>query len=151
MINYVIDGGIGVNEKNFKKLAKFTRGKKIPDEKVFLIFSDFKLKDNLRKLGINYNFLDYNFYLIFKSLEFGRNMKSDIPTITTKEEFISSIGKPKKDFLHLTGRWKLHRLLILSQLQKLGIDNNLVSWDHRNYYEKLINEFLKLDNNELML
>ena len=147
LINYVIDGGIGVNEENFKKLAKFTRSKKIPDEKVFLIFSDFKLKDNLQKLGVKYNFLDYNFYLIFKSLEFGRNIKSDVPTITTKEEFINSVGKPKKDFLLLTGRWKLHRLLILSQLQKLGIDNNLVSWDNRNYYEKLINEFLKLDNN----
>ena len=147
LINYVIDGGIGINEENFKKIAKFTRSKKIPDEKVFLIFSDFKLKDNLQKLGINYNFLDYNFYLIFKSLEFGRNMKSARPTITTKEEFISSIGKPKKDFLHLTGRWKLHRLLILSQLQKLGIDNNLVSWDSRYYDEKLVNDFLKLDNN----
>ena len=147
LINYVIDGGIGINEENFKKIAKFTRSKKIPDEKVFLIFSDFKLKDNLQKLGINYNFLDYNFYLIFKSLEFGRNMKSARPTITTKEEFISSIGKPKKDFLHLTGRWKLHRLLILSQLQKLGSDNNLVSWDSRYYDEKLVNDFLKLDNN----
>lgn len=147
LINYVIDGGIGINEKNFKKMAKFTRSKNIPDEKVFLIFSDFKLKDNLQKLGINYNFLDYNFYLIFKSLEFGRNMKSARPTITTKEEFVSGIDKPKKDFLHLTGRWKLHRLLILSQLQKLGIDNSLVSWDNRNYCEKLINEFLKLDNN----
>jgi hypothetical protein len=147
LINYVIDGGIGINEENFKKLAEFTRSKKIPDEKVFLIFSDFKLKDNLQKLGINYNFLDYNFYLIFKSLEFGRNMKSNKSTITTKEEFIDSIGKPKKDFLHLTGRWKLHRLLILSQLQKLGIDNNLVSWDNRHYYDRLINDFLKLDNN----
>jgi len=147
LINYVIDGGIGINEENFKKIAKFTRSKKIPDEKVFLIFSDFKLKDNLQKLGINYNFLDYNFYLIFKSLEFGRNMKSARPTITTKEEFIASIGKPKKDFLHLTGRWKLHRLLILSQLQKLGIDNNLVSWDNSYYDEKLIRNFLKLDNN----
>jgi hypothetical protein len=147
LINYVIDGGIGINEENFKKIAKFTRSKKIPDEKVFLIFSDFKLKDNLQRLGINYNFLDYNFYLIFKSLEFGRNMKSARPTITTKEEFIDSIGKPKKDFLHLTGRWKLHRLLILSQLQKLGIDNNLVSWDNRYYDEKLVNDFLKLDNN----
>lgn len=147
LINYVIDGGIGINEENFKKLAEFTRSKKIPDEKVFLIFSDFKLKDNLQKLGVNYNFLDYNFYLIFKSLEFGRNMKSNKSTITTKEEFIDSIGKPKKDFLHLTGRWKLHRLLILSQLQKLGIDNNLVSWDNRHYYDRLINDFLKLDNN----
>jgi hypothetical protein len=147
LINYVIDGGIGINEENFKKIAKFTRSKKIPDEKVFLIFSDFKLKDNLQKLGINYNFLDYNFYLIFKSLEFGRNMKSARPTITTKEEFIDSIGKPKKDFLHLTGRWKLHRLLILSQLQKLGIENNLVSWDNSYYDEKLIREFLSLDNN----
>lgn len=147
LINYVIDGGIGINEENFKKIAKFTRSKKIPDEKVFLIFSDFKLKDNLQKLGINYNFLDYNFYLIFKSLEFGRNMKSARPTITTEEEFLDSIGKPKKDFLHLTGRWKLHRLLILSQLQKLGIDNNLVSWDSRYYDEKLVNDFLKLDNN----
>jgi hypothetical protein len=147
LINYVIDGGIGINEDNFKKIAKFTRSKKIPDEKVFLIFSDFKLKDNLQKLGINYNFLNYNFYLIFKSLEFGRNMKSARPTITTKEEFINSIGKPKKDFLHLTGRWKLHRLLILSQLQKLGIDNNLVSWDNSYYDEKLIREFLRFDNN----
>ena len=58
LINYVIDGGIGINEENFKKIAKFTRSKKIPDEKVFLIFSDFKLKDNLQKLGINYNFLE---------------------------------------------------------------------------------------------
>ena len=68
LINYVIDGGIGINEENFKKIAKFTRSKKIPDEKVFLIFSDFKLKDNLQKLGINYNFLDFQSLLVLNSL-----------------------------------------------------------------------------------
>jgi len=148
LINYVIDGGIGINEENFQKVAEFTRSKNIPDEKVFLIFSDFKLKDNLQMLGINYNFLDYNFYLIFKSLEFGRNMKSKKSTITTKEEFLDSIGKPKKDFLLLTRHWKKHRIFLLNKLHRLGLENNLVSWEKTYYNHTYIEELKKHDNNE---
>ena len=49
-------------------------------------------------------------------------IKSGISTVATCEEFEESIGKDKKDFLLLSRHWKLHRLLLLSHLHKLGLD-----------------------------
>lgn len=167
LINYVIDGGLGITYANFKKIIDFTRDNNISDDKVYLVFSDFKLKENLEKLGVNYNVMDYNYNMIGKSQEiyntinnpnysywgedayepqFGKIRKNKNSAVTA-EEFIESIGKERKDFLLLTRRWKLHRLLILSHLYKLGFENNLVSWDNKLSYELEIDEFLKYDNN----
>ena len=49
LINYIIDGGEGINKPNFQKIIDFTRGNGIPDEKVYFIFQDFKLKDNFER------------------------------------------------------------------------------------------------------
>jgi hypothetical protein len=166
LINYVIDGGLGINLKNFQKIIDFTRNNKIDDEKVFLIFSDFKLKENLEKLGVKYNVSDYNYNMIGKAQEiyntinkpdfsywgedayepqFGKIRKKKNSAVTS-DEFLKSIGNDRKDFLLLIRRWKLHRILLLSKLHKLGIENNLVSWDNKMSYELEIDEFLKYDN-----
>ncbi len=166
LINYVIDGGLGINLKNFQKIIDFTRNNKIDDEKVFLIFSDFKLKENLEKLGVKYNVSDYNYNMIGKAQEiyntinkpdfsywgedayepqFGKIRKKKNSAVTS-DGFLKSIGNDRKDFLLLIRRWKLHRILLLSKLHKLGIENNLVSWDNKMSYELEIDEFLKYDN-----
>ena len=41
LINYIIDGGLGMTKPNFQKIINFTRENEIPDEKVFLIFQKF--------------------------------------------------------------------------------------------------------------
>ena len=117
LINYVIDGGLGINTENFNMIVKFTRENNIPDEKVYLIFSDFKLKENLKKMGVNYNVMDYNFYLRYKSHEFNKTLLNNEgnSTIVTKEEFINEIGFEKKDFLLLTRHWKKHRIFLLNK------------------------------------
>lgn len=150
LINYVIDGGLGINTENFNMIIDFTRKNNIPDNKVYLIFSDFKLKDNLLKLGVQYNVIDYNFYLRYKSHEFNKIMKNetDTSTIVTKEDFINSIDLDKKDFLLLTRHWKKHRIFLLNKLHRLGLDNNLVSWEKSYYNHLYIEELKKHDNNE---
>jgi hypothetical protein len=150
LINYVIDGGLGINTENFNMIIDFTRKNNIPDNKVYLIFSDFKLKDNLLKLGVQYNVIDYNFYLRYKSHEFNKIMKNetDTSTIVTKEDFINSINLDKKDFLLLTRHWKKHRIFLLNKLHRLGLDNNLVSWEKSYYNHLYIEELKKHDNNE---
>jgi hypothetical protein len=150
LINYVIDGGLGINTENFNMIINFTRKNNIPDNKVYLIFSDFKLKDNLLKLGVQYNVIDYNFYLRYKSHEFNKIMKNetDTSTIVTKEDFINSINLDKKDFLLLTRHWKKHRIFLLNKLHRLGLDNNLVSWEKSYYNHLYIEELKKHDNNE---
>ena len=60
LINYIIDGGEGINKTNFQKIIDFTRGNNIDDEKVYFIFQDFKLKDNLKKMGVNCVLKQYN-------------------------------------------------------------------------------------------
>ena len=72
-------------------------------------------------------------------------------SIVTSEEFLQSIGNDRKDFLLLNRHWKLHRLLLLSQLHKLGFDKSLVSWDNRFANQLNRNEFLMHDNNEEFL
>lgn len=150
LINYVIDGGLGINTENFNMIIDFTRKNNIPDNKVYLIFSDFKLKDNLLKLGVQYNVIDYNFYLRYKSHEFNKIMKNetDTSTIVSKEDFINSINLDKKDFLLLTRHWKKHRIFLLNKLHRLGLDNNLVSWEKSYYNHLYIEELKKHDNNE---
>ena len=150
LINYVIDGGLGINTENFNMIIDFTRKNKIPDEKVYLIFSDFKLKNNLEKIGVGYNVIDYNFYLQYKSHEFNKilNDKNETSSIVTKEDFISKKDSDKKDFLLLTRHWKKHRIFLLNKLHRLGLDNNLVSWEKSYYNHNYIEDLKKHDNNE---
>jgi len=168
LINFIIDGGLGFEISNFEKIIKFTRDNNIPDEKVYFIFADFKLKRNFEKLGINYKVMDYSYNLISKSQEFNNTINNpdfkywgenayeaqvgkiecQPSTVVTATEFLKSIGNDKKDFLLLNRHWKLHRLLLLSQLHKLGLEKSLVSWDNKFYNESNISEFLIHDNNE---
>ena len=156
--NYTIDGGDGVEIENFERLIKNIRDKEIPQEKVYFLFADFKLKKNFEKLGLKYKVADYALNMVGKSQEFnniinnpnfrywGENsnepqvgaIKSGISTVATRKEFEESIGKDKKDFLLLSRHWKLHRLLLLSHLHKLGLDKSLVSWDKRFYSKNAV-------------
>lgn len=150
LINYIVDGGIGITTDNFKKIVEFTRFHNIPDEKVYFIFSDFRLKENLKKLDVNYKVFDFNFYLFFKANEFntiamGTNTQS---TIRTKENYINSIEEDKKDFLVLTRHWKLHRIYILNKIHRLGLDNSLVSWESSFFSEHMINFVKQYDDNQ---
>jgi hypothetical protein len=70
LINYVCDGGVAFRTENFQKIIDFTRSNNIPDEKVYFVFADFKLKSNLEKLGVNYKVMDYSYNMIGKAQEF---------------------------------------------------------------------------------
>ena len=149
LINYIVDGGIGMTTENFEKIIKFTRFQGIPDEKVYFIFSDFKLKENLEKLNTKYKVHDFNFYLFFKANEFnsivmGKNNQS---TIRTTDDYINSIEEDKKDFLVLTRHWKLHRIFILNKIHRLGLNNSLVSWESSFFSEKMVDFVKQYDNN----
>ena len=91
LINYTVDGGLGINEDNLKMIIDFTRKNNIPDEKVYFIFADYKLKDNFKKLDTNYNVHDYSFYLMFKSHEFNRLIKEEINCVVTQKEYVDYI------------------------------------------------------------
>ena len=165
--NYIIDGGEGFLIENFERIIKFIRDNEIPEEKVYFLFADFKLKRNFEKLGLKYKVADYSLNMVAKSQEFnniinnpnfkywGENsheaqvgrIESKVSTVVTSKEFEDSIGKDKKDFLLLSRHWKLHRLLLLSHLHKLGLDKSLVSWDNKFYHPNPIEELLKHDNN----
>lgn len=171
LINYIIDGGTAFRVETFEKLIKFTRDKNIPDEKVYFVFADFKLKENLEKLGAKYNIIDYSYNMLSKGQEFHNTLSNpdfsywgkgsyepqfgtieeNKNSVATKEEFLESIGKFKKDFLSLNRHWKLHRLILLSQLHKLGFENNLVSWDKQFSFQLNRELFLQYDNNEELL
>lgn len=173
LINYIVDGGLGMNRHNFQKLIDFTRTNSIPDEKVHLIFQDFKLAENLKLMNVNYNVFNYNLALFSKSQEFFNTLtRSDFSfwgtknhepqvgtvispktTVGTYDEFQKNIGNEKKDFLFLCRRWKLHRLMVISQLHKLGLENSLVSWDLRFFpeWENEIEKFLMYDNNTVLI
>jgi len=149
LFNYTIDGGIGINEDNLKMIIDFTRKHNIPDEKVYFIFADYKLKDNFKKLGANYKIHDYSFYLFFKSHEFnniieGRDKGS---TIQTKEDYVNNIKNNKKDFLLLTRHWKQHRLFLINRLHRLGLENSLVSWEASYYNQKMVDYVKQYDDN----
>jgi hypothetical protein len=170
LINYIIDGGEGINKPNFQKIVDFTRGNGIPDEKVYLIFQDFKLKSNLEKMGVKYNIFNFNLAYLSKSQEFnnvidnpgwkywgekshepqiGGNIETQQASIASYEEFEQSITSDKVDFLFLCRHWKLHRLMILSKLHKLGnLFNNNTSWDNKFYNQNVIDEFLRHDDNK---
>jgi hypothetical protein len=168
LINYICDGGTAFQTKNFEKIVKFTKENNIDDEKVYFIFADFELKNNLKNLGVNYKVMDYSYNMLTKAQEFDNKFNNPdfsywgndsfepqfgkvVPTptsVTTPEEFIESIGKDKKDFLLLSRHWKLHRLLLLSHLHKLGLENSLVSWDNKFYIQYFIDLMYQYDRNE---
>ncbi len=168
LINYVCDGGTAFQIKNFEKIIKFTKDNNIPDEKVYFVFADFELKNNLKNLGLNYKVMDYSYNMLTKAQEFNNKLNNpnfsywgensfepqfgkvvQTPTsVTTPEEFLESIGKDKKDFLLLSRHCKLHRLLLLSHLHKLGLENNLVSWDNKFYTQYFIDLMYQYDRNE---
>lgn len=167
LINYIIDGGLGMTKSNFQKIIDFTRKNGITDNKVYLIFQDFKLQKNLRKMGVEYRVFNFNLAQLSKSQEFCNTLNNpdfsywgkDVyepqfgkretrkSSIATYDEFEQSIGKDKKDFLFLCRHWKLHRLLVLSKLQKIGLFKNLVSWDKNFYHQAVADAFLEHDNN----
>lgn len=171
LINYIIDGGTAFRVETFEKLIKFTRDKNIPDEKVYFVFADFKLKENLEKLGAKYNVIDYSYNMLSKAQEFYNTLNNpnfsywgkssyepqfgtieeNKNSVVTKEEFLESIGKFKKDFLSLNRHWKLHRLILLSQLHRLGFENSLVSWDKQFSFQLNRELFLQYDTNEELL
>lgn len=171
LINYIIDGGTAFKVENFDKLIKFIKDNNIPDKKVYFVFADFKLKENLEKLGVNYKVIDYSYNMIGKAQEFYNTLTYDNfsywgegsyepqfgiikpkpSTAVSSKEFLESIGNDKKDFLLLNRHWKLHRLLLLSQLHKLGFEKSLVSWDNKFAFQLDKNEFLKYDDNEEFL
>lgn len=148
LINYTVDGGLAINENNLKMIINFTRKNDIPDDKVFFIFADFKLKDNFKKLSVNYNVLDYSFYLPFKSHEFNKLIRNNVDCVVTQNDYQNNINSSKKDFLLLSRHWKQHRIFILSQLHRLGLENSLVSWEKSYYNENMIEELFKYDRNE---
>lgn len=168
LINYICDGGTAFQTKNFEKIVKFTKENNIDDEKVYFIFADFELKNNLKNLGVNYKVMDYSYNMLTKAQEFDNKLNNPdfsywgndsfepqfgkvVPTptsVTTPEEFVESIGKDKKDFLLLSRHWKLHRLLLLSHLHKLGLENNLVSWDNKFHIQYFIDLMYQYDRNE---
>ncbi len=147
LINYTVDGGSNINKSNFEKVFNFTRNNQIKDEDVYLIFSDFELKNNIKKLGYDYNIFDYNFYLHLKSHEFNKLLLENGNATCTNDEFIDGIKKEKKDFLLLTRHWKKHRIFLLNKIHRLGLDKNLVSWEKSYYNEKYVKELLERDNN----
>ena len=120
----------------------------------------------IKKLGYNYNVLDYNQALIAKSQEFFNTLNNPNfsywgednhepqvgriqprkNTIATYDDFKKSIGSEKKDFLFLCRHWKIHRLVILYKLYQLGLDNSLVSWDNKFYDEGFIQKNLNYFN-----
>ena len=171
LINYIVDGGLGVTTNNFKKIIDFTRNNDIPDEKVYLIFQDFNLSENIKSLGVNYNVIDYNWAHHLKSTEFWNTinipnwsfwpedayepqfgkMEKVKSSIASYDEFEESIGKDKKDFLFLCRHWKKHRLHILDILYKLGFENNLVSWDNRFFDTNSVNHYYIDANNTEMI
>lgn len=148
LINYAVDGGLGINEKNLTMIIDFTRKNNIPDEKVYIIFADYKLSDNFKKLGVNYNVYDYSFYLLFKSHEFNKLIKNNIDEVVLPQHYVDNIGTKTKDFLLLSRHWKQHRIFILNKLHRLGLDNSLVSWEKSYYDDRMINELFKYDKNE---
>jgi hypothetical protein len=84
-----------------------------------------------------------------KSTEFNKVIKNKNSnnSIVNFNNFKSSIGKDKKDFLLLTRRWKLHRIILLNRLHRLGLDNSLISWEKSYYNQNLIDRLLEHDYN----
>jgi hypothetical protein len=129
-------------------IIDFTRKNNIPDEKVYFIFADYKLKDNFKKLNVGYHIHDYSFYLTFKSHEFNKLIREQRNCVVTQKEYVDYIESNKKDFLLLSRHWKQHRIFILNQLHRLGLENNLVSWEKSYYDDRMIEELFKYDKNE---
>ena len=172
LISFIQDGGFGVDQDSFEVLLQFIRTNNISEDKVYLIFQDFKLEENLTDtFDTKYNFYNFNLAQLHKSQEFntilhnpgfdgwsgkidqvGRLYGED--SIQTHNVFLENITEPKKDFLFFTRHWKLERLLMISHIHKLGLDKSKVSWTNKpmetgpSVSKKLIDEFLSYDNNE---
>jgi hypothetical protein len=69
-------------------------------------------------------------------------------TVVTKDDYEKNINNDKKDFLLLTRHWKQHRIFLLNKLHRLGLENNLVSWEKSYYNENMINKLYEYDKNE---
>ena len=113
---------------------------------------------NIKKLGYNYNVLDYNQALIAKSQEFFNTLNNpDFSywgednhepqvgkiqprknTVVTYDEFEKSIGSEKKDFLFLCRHWKIHRLVILYKLYQY--------YQKHKFINEIIEEWGKITN-----
>lgn len=93
LINYIIDGGIGIKKENFLKLKKYFDENDIPDQKIYLIFQDFKLNDYLKKIGANYNFLNFNMALLSKSKEFYNTISNPEFTYWNKDSIEPQVGQ----------------------------------------------------------
>jgi hypothetical protein len=118
-------------------------------------------------MGVKYNVYDFNLAYQSKSQEFSNTinnpdfsywgedshepqigkMQKQCSSIATHAEFTESIGSDKKYFLFLCRHWKLHRIALMSMLHKLGLDNNLVSWDNKFFDENTIRDFQNIDYN----
>ena len=47
-------------------------------------------------------------------------------SIAKHEDYVGSLGRNKKDFLFLCRHWKLHRLMAMSKLHRLGLDKTII-------------------------
>lgn len=167
LINYIIDGGLGIKKENFQKLIKFTKDNGIPDKKVYLLFADFNLEKNIKSLGVEYNIIYFNWSHYSKSIEcwnsfnltdwtfwekdayfqeFGKIEETNC-SFASYSEFTESISNDKKDFLFFSRHWKVQRLMIINALQKLGFDKNHLSWEKSLYEDGVVRKFLEIENN----
>jgi hypothetical protein len=48
----------------------------------------------------------------------------------------------------MTRHWKKHRIFLLNKLHRLGLDNNMVSWEKSYYNHTFIEDLKEHDNNE---
>lgn len=151
LIQFIIDGGLGITYENFVKLKHYFLNNKIPFDKVYMVFQDFKLQESLKLINLNCKFLNFNLALLAKSKEFNNTLKypdfsfwgeeaiepqagkiqkrtSSIHTIQDINNSIESRIE-KKNFLFFCRHSKLERLLTLDCLYKIGLEKNLVSWN----------------------
>jgi hypothetical protein len=170
LISFVIDGGFFITKKTFLNLKAFLSKNKISEDKVYLVFNDALLEKSLKIINLNVNFYNHNMPLFSKSEEFNNVLNdpnfdywsgSDEPqvgklygkksTILLYDEFKNNIKSEKKDFLVFSRHWNLQRLLLISKLKKLGLDNSLVSWNKKEYSPALAEEFLRLGGDKELL
>lgn len=175
LINYIIDGGYGITKSNFLKLKNYFIDNKIPDEKVYLIFQDFKLEECLKSIDTNYNFLNFNMALLSKSQEFCNTIdnpeftywgvdanepqvgqiESKKSSIHTIDIFKNNLNKEnhlhtKKDFLFFCRHVRFERLIILDFLYKKGEEKSLYSWSKSfmNECKSTVEIFEEVTNNK---
>ena len=176
LIHYSIDGGLGVERKHFDKLRKWLISKNVPDDKVYLIFSDFEIGNSLNKMGTNYKYMCHSQALLNKADEYyniikdpdysywGNDsyepqvgkidglVKSSVHNLDELQEYIQDCANrdTKQDFLFFMRHWKWERLFIIDALFKLGLDNSKVSWNKKLQCGITKKDFLNfIDNKKL--